>query len=114
MEAVRELEPSRRRSFEIELALEEILTNVIQYAYPDREGDVEIDCRIDEDRVLRVSIRDWGAPFDPTECQAPMISQDACERPMGGLGIHLTRQMANDLIYERLPDGNRLSLIFEL
>lgn len=114
METVGRLGLSPKRLFEIELVLEEILTNVIHHAYPGREGEVEIDWHIDQERMLRITIQDWGIPFDPTECRSPILCVDACERPIGGLGIHLARKMADDLTYERLPDGNRLTLLFQL
>lgn len=114
MDTVRELGASPKTLFNIELALEEILSNVIKYAYPDGSGEVEIECFIDETGMLRILIRDWGAPFDPTHCEAPDVCQDVCERPVGGLGIYLTRQLAGDLVYERLSDGNRLTIRFQL
>lgn len=114
METVRELGLSPRRLFEIELTLEEILTNVIRYAYPGQEGEVAVDCEVGEDGILRISLQDWGAPFNPTQCRSPMICQNVCDMPVGGLGIHLARKMADDLLYERLPDGNRLTILFRL
>lgn len=114
MDTVRQTGASSKGLFRIELALEEILSNVNKYAYPHGEGDVEVGCRIEPNGVLRISIRDWGAPFDPTACPTPETCQDVCERPLGGMGIYLTRQFAGDLIYERLPDGNRLTILFHI
>ncbi|MCU0572257.1 MAG: ATP-binding protein [Syntrophobacteraceae bacterium] len=114
MDTVGQMGASSKGLFRIEFALEEILSNVNKYAYADGEGDVEVECRIEPKGVLRISIRDWGAPFDPTACPTPDICQDACERPLGGMGVFLTRQLAGELIYERLPDGNRLTILFQI
>ncbi|MCU0587134.1 MAG: ATP-binding protein [Syntrophobacteraceae bacterium] len=114
LETVRGTGASTQELFRIEFALEEILTNINKYAYPDREGEIEIACGMDDSRMLRIVIRDWGEPFNPTLCPTPDICQDACSRPLGGLGVYLTRRMAGDLIYERLPDGNQLTILFQL
>ncbi len=100
--------------FKIELALEEILSNIGKYAYPEGEGDVEVECLVEPHGALRITIRDWGVPFDPTECPTPDICQDVCERPLGGMGIHLTRQLAGELAYRRLDDGNLLTIVFRI
>ncbi len=114
MDTVRQQAASSRGLFRIELALEEILSNIVKYAYPDRDGEIEIGCCVDERGVLRILIRDWGAPFNPMQCETPDLCGDACERPLGGLGVYLTRQLAGELTYERLPDGNRLTILFQL
>jgi anti-sigma regulatory factor (Ser/Thr protein kinase) len=114
MDTVRQKATSAKGLFRIELALEEILSNIVKYAYPDREGEIEIECCVDESGKLRILIRDWGAPFDPTQCETPDLCKDACERPLGGLGVYLTRQLSGGLTYERLPDGNRLTILFQV
>lgn len=114
MDIVRRTGASARELFRIELALEEILSNIVKYAYPGGEGDVEVECRVEPEGALRIVIRDWGVPFDPTGCPTPDICQDFCERPLGGMGIHLTRQFAAELFYERLHDGNRLTILFRI
>jgi anti-sigma regulatory factor (Ser/Thr protein kinase) len=114
MDTVRQKATSPKGLFRIELALEEILSNIVKYAYPECEGQIEIECCVDEKGMLTILIRDWGAPFNPTQCETPDLRLEACERPLGGLGVYLTRQLAGGLTYERLPDGNRLTIFFQL
>lgn len=100
--------------FRIELAIEEALTNIIKYAYPDSVGEIEVTCSATPACSLVVDIRDWGTPFDPLHCHAPDLSQDFLERPVGGLGVFLMRKLADQVIYCPLSDGNRLTLTFVL
>jgi len=81
----------------IELVLEEVLTNIINYAYPTQEGDVEVKCtRLNKDKLCFV-IQDWGHPFNPLTENSPNLSGDLFERRIGGLGIFLIRKMVDEL-----------------
>jgi anti-sigma regulatory factor (Ser/Thr protein kinase) len=94
----------------INLALEEAVVNVIQYAYPNgTEGAVDIDIA-DDDRQATFTITDSGKPFDPTAKADVDISLSAEERPIGGLGIHLIRQIMDSIQYERKNNKNILTL----
>lgn len=99
------------RLFKLELALEEILVNIINYAYPHGSGDVEVTCAEDQD-FFHVSIRDWGAPFDPLSKKDPDVTKDIADRPIGGLGIFFVREMADAVGYERRGEANVLNLAF--
>ncbi len=101
----------------LELVMEELAVNVINYAYPDGHGDVEIECLLDDSgdkRRFCVKLRDWGAPFDPLTKDDPDTGQDIDERPIGGLGIFLVREMSDSLGYEREGDANVLTFCFDL
>ena len=94
----------------LNLALEEAVTNVIMYAYPEgTEGTVDIDAAVAEDH-LTFTITDSGKPFDPTARGEVNINAGLMERPIGGLGIHLVRQIMDDVTYERCGDKNILIL----
>jgi serine/threonine-protein kinase RsbW len=114
MDKVRELGISQKRLYNIELTIEEILSNIAKYAYPDESGEVEIECKVEENDKVRILIRDWGVPFNPVLCELPNVRGETCERPVGGLGVYLIRQLAGELLYERLSDGNRLTIVFQL
>ena len=58
----------------IELVLEEVLTNIINYAYPTGEGDVEVKCTLLNKDKLCFVIRDWGNPFNPLKENSPDLS----------------------------------------
>ena len=94
----------------LNLALEEAVTNVILYAYPEgTDGEVNIDAAV-ADHALTFTIVDGGKPFDPTAREAVDINAGVEERPVGGLGIHLVRQIMDDVRYERRGRNNVLIL----
>ncbi len=89
----------------LNLALEEAVTNVVLYAYPEgKEGLVRIDTLYDG-VVLVFVITDSGIPFDPTQKEEADITLSVEERPIGGLGIFLVNQLMDTVCYERTADG---------
>jgi len=99
----------------INLALEEIVTNVMMYAYPNKkDGKVFVEYNEKDDRSgkqLIFTVSDSGIPFDPTKQEEADITLSAEERAIGGLGIHLVRQLMDDIRYERVDGKNILTLI---
>lgn len=96
---------------DIKLAVEEAVVNVIDYAYPDDvEGTINIHALADDDS-LRFIITDSGAAFDPTEALKADTTLALEDRPIGGLGIFLVRQLMDAINYERIDGKNRLTLI---
>jgi len=103
-------ETNRDRVLLIELGLEEFLTNVVKYAYPRGEGDVEVACSLTENGMFRMSIKDWGIPFNPLSYGDPDLTGDISQRRVGGLGIYLVRRMFDEVHYERKDDCNVIVL----
>lgn len=98
----------------LNLALEEAVTNVMLYAYPEGEdGQVEVECK-PENGVMTFEIRDSGKPFDPTQQADADVTLGVQERPIGGLGIFLVRQIMDEVSYERKNDKNVLKLVKRL
>ena len=95
----------------LNLALEEWVANVINYAYPKgMRGHVEVTADVSDD-VLTFVIKDHGAAFDPTQHEEVDIDAELDERAIGGLGIHLIRTIMDTVEYQRTSDGyNRLVL----
>ena len=94
--------------FKINLALDEVLTNIISYAYED-EGDHEIDIRLTLDQdVVTVKVEDDGRAYDPIETPTPDLAAGIDERPIGGLGVHIVRSMMDGLEYRRKDGRNVL------
>ena len=95
----------------LNLALEEWVANVINYAYPKgMRGHVEVTADVKDD-VLILVIKDHGAAFDPTQHEEVDIDAELDERAIGGLGIHLVRTIMDTVEYQRTSDGyNRLVL----
>ncbi|MDD2237460.1 MAG: ATP-binding protein [Kiritimatiellae bacterium] len=92
--------------FKIELALEEILVNVVHYAYPPgTTGVVDVGCLTDE-AGISLCIADSGRPFNPLEKEKPDLDIELEERQIGGLGIFLTREMVDAIEYRREQDRN--------
>ena len=98
----------------IELVLEEVLTNIINYAYPTGEGAVEVKCTLlNKDKFCFV-IQDWGNPFNPLTKNSPDLSTDLFERRIGGLGIFLVRKMVDELDYQHEEGKNILKLCMKI
>ena len=94
----------------LNLAIEEAIVNVMLYAYPqDIKGTVNIVATV-EDGNLSFVISDSGQPFDPTAKTDVNTTLSAEERPIGGLGIHLVRQIMDEVTYERKDNKNILTL----
>ena len=103
-----QLDPSLAMS--LNLALEEAVTNVVLYAYPKgTDGEVDITARL-ADGSLEFVISDSGIPFDPTAAPKADTTLSVQERPIGGLGIYLVREIMDDVHYERVDGKNRLSI----
>lgn len=97
--------------FNLNLALEEAVSNVILYAYPEGTDNViDIDATVDGKRVTFV-ISDTGKPFDPTTKEEVDINAEMSQRPIGGLGIHLVRTIMDTVSYERKEEKNILTII---
>jgi len=94
----------------LNLAIEEAVVNVMDYAYPAGEkGDVEIEV-VADDKWLTFIISDSGVAFDPTTKEDADTTLSAEERPIGGLGIFLVRQLMDTIQYERVNGKNVLTL----
>lgn len=94
----------------LNLAIEEAVVNVMEYAYPDgQKGNVEIEVTADQQWMTFV-ITDTGIAFDPTTKEDADTTLSAEERPIGGLGIFLVRQLMDDINYKREGNKNVLTL----
>ncbi len=94
----------------INLALEEAVTNVINYAYPKGTyGSIELDASL-EGNELKFILSDSGKEFDPTLRPEADINAGVEDRPIGGLGIHLVRQIMDSVSYERKEGMNILTM----
>ena len=97
-------------TMQMNLAIEEAVVNVMEYAYPPGiRGDVSIEAQSNDVR-LKFTITDSGSPFDPTVKADADTTLKAEDRPIGGLGIHLVRQLMDSINYERIDGQNILTL----
>jgi len=99
------------KRFALEVCLEEIVTNVMKYAYPPGTiGPVEISLTLEAD-TLQIQVLDEGAPFDPTSAPEVDTTLPLEQRPIGGLGLHMVRKMMDAVHYRREGERNLLTMI---
>ena len=102
----------------LNLAVEEAVVNVINYAYPKgTEGDIEINITnspipdlSESSTEVIFTIIDQGVPFDPTTHDEADTTSELEERQIGGLGIHLIRNIMDRVEYQRDGNSNKLTM----
>ncbi|MDX9880990.1 MAG: ATP-binding protein [Prolixibacteraceae bacterium] len=95
----------------INLALEEALSNVIFYAFEKgSENEISIDFSLNG-KEMTIVVSDEGKPYDPLQKEDPDIMLSAEERPIGGLGIFLIKQIMDEVSYRRASNKNQLTMI---
>lgn len=97
-------------AFDLNLAVDELLTNVISYGY---EDGLEHTIRVRgvfADRVMTIEIEDDGRPFNPLEMPEPDLTAALMDRKVGGLGVHLVRQLMDQVEYQ-WQEGKNLLMI---
>ena len=101
--------------YKVKLVVEEIGLNIIDHGYG-RDDSKEMEFRLNsKDGALTIEFIDEAKPFDPlSETPDPDISSGIEERPIGGLGVHLVREMMDEVKYTRDSDRNRLTLVIRL
>ena len=100
--------PIRR---EIGVVFDELLGNIIHYAYTDdQDHTIEVKVEFFGDRLI-MTIEDDGIPFNPLEKETPDTELPLDERKAGGLGIHLVRNLMDKVSYQRRIHKNRLTLV---
>jgi serine/threonine-protein kinase RsbW len=95
----------------INLVLEEALSNIIFYAYKDSKKHTIHISIVLENNNITIEIKDDGIPFDPTSRKEPDITLAAEERPIGGLGILLITKIMDQVSYSREKNQNKLTLV---
>ena len=96
--------------FKIRLSVEEVVENVVRYAYANGDGFLGVETETDGNGLLTITLTDAGKPFDPLEKEDPDITLSAEERQIGGLGIFLTKQMMDEVRYKYENGCNILTL----
>ena len=97
--------------FRVNLVLEELVLNIIDYGQDGRDPDIALEIESDVD-VIRIELSDRGRPFDPlTEAPEPDLTSPVDQRSMGGLGVHLTKTLMDEVRYSREASRNRLSIV---
>ena len=98
----------------IHLVVEELVTNVVKYAYPDGTNDyLDVELMRDESG-LTLRFRDAGVPFNPLKRESPDTSLPVEQREIGGLGIFLVIQKVDDISYDYTDGENVLTVFWHL
>ena len=97
--------------FSVNLALDEVVSNIIRYAHDDdgRQHAILVRLALEQD-VLTAEVEDDGRAFNPLDAPVPDIGASIEDRPIGGLGIHLVRSVMSAVEYRREDGRNLLTM----
>jgi anti-sigma regulatory factor (Ser/Thr protein kinase) len=95
----------------LDLVLEEILVNIARYAYDGGAGEVEVAYSTEAGSLL-VEVTDQGRSFNPLDAAPPDLALGLADRPIGGLGVLLVKQIVGSLSFRRQDGLNTLSFRF--
>lgn len=100
---------------QVNLVLEEIIVNIIDYGYPDgRPGQIEVALDATPTEI-HIHIEDDGDAYDPfAQAPPPDVAATLKDRPIGGLGVYLVRHYMDTCAYQRRVGRNRISLVKRL
>lgn len=111
VEKYKTLVHDKKSELRMRLVMEEALVNIINYAYPNSVGEIEIDYNFyEKKKILTIKIIDSGIPFNPLEKEEPDLSLSMEERQIGGLGIYMIKTIMDEVNYERV-DGKNILII---
>ena len=99
---------------QLEIAIEEIFTNISSYAYGDDTGMAIVGIETTDDPPsVSITFTDSGTPYDPLKKEDPDITLGIEDRPIGGLGIFMVKETMDDMSYE-YKDGKNILTIKKL
>ena len=105
-----ELQLDMHVAMKIQVAMEEMVTNVIFYAYPEGvSADITLIAESDG-KELTFVLSDTGKPFDPTAKEDADLDVNPMDREQGGMGILIVKNIMNEVSYQRLGDMNQLTM----
>lgn len=97
--------------FRVNLVLEELILNIMDYGQDGGDPDISLEIE-SEGNSISIELSDRGRPFDPlTEAPEPDLTASVGERRVGGLGVHLTKTLMDDVQYTHEGGRNRLSIV---
>lgn len=101
---------SPKTAYEVNIALDELLTNTISYGHDDgQEHWIDVRLALDNE-LLTMVIEDDGKAFDPLARPDPDLTQDIEDRAIGGLGIYFVRKLMDSVDYQRVGDKNVVTI----
>jgi len=97
----------------LDMCAEEIFANVAFYAYPEKQGIIDVTLNKTDNNII-LEFKDEGVEYNPLEKPDPDITLPPEERPIGGLGIYMVKNLADNISYKRENENNILTLTFNL
>lgn len=94
-------------AFALRLAAEETFTNIVRHGYAGGAGPVSAEL-VRDHRGAVLTLQDQAPPFDPRQAPPPDLDSPAEERPVGGLGWHLVRELVDEIHHRPTPDGGNV------
>ena len=101
---------SKKLIFEINLALDELFTNIISYGFKDEDQHVIKVTLSPQNEELCLCIEDDGIPFNPIDFETADVASSVENCKIGGLGIHIIRKLMDEICYRRCDDKNILTM----
>ena len=109
-EILESAECSMKAQTQIDIAIDELFSNIAFYAYGGGEGDTTVQVDV-ENTTVSITFIDSGIPYNPLEKEDPDVTLSVEERRIGGLGIYIVKKSMNDIRYEYSEGKNRLTII---
>jgi anti-sigma regulatory factor (Ser/Thr protein kinase) len=111
IEGIEEAKLDRKVVYQIKLACEEVIVNVINYAYPNSQGNIVLSYEIDENnKEIIIIVSDFGIPYNPLLNEDPDINLPMEEREIGGLGVYMVRNIMDRVEYAWEDGQNVLTM----
>ncbi len=110
-ECAKNLGLSPKDTHKVELAVEEVVVNIIKYSKSEESDNVIKITVIGDSEKLQIKIEDNGIPFNPLDYGEPALNTSILERQIGGLGIFLVKKMVDNVEYKRIGNKNVLTLV---
>lgn len=102
---------SLKAEAQIDIAIDEIYSNIVKYGYEEEGGEVTVSIDTSEEPLaMTLSFRDEGKPFNPLERRDPDVTLSAKDRKIGGLGIFMVKKSMDDIRYEYRDGKNILTI----
>ena len=105
------LECSMKAQMQIDIAIDELFSNIAHYAYNPEVGPATVRVEVQQDPLaVIVTFIDNGVPYDPLKKENPDITLSAEDREIGGLGIYMVKKSMDEITYEYKDGQNILSI----
>ena len=110
-EQLEALDCPMKAQMQIDIAIDELFSNIAHYAYNPEVGDATVRVEVTEDPLaVVITFIDNGVPYDPLAKEDPDTTLSAEERKIGGLGIYMVKKSMDEIAYEYKDGQNILAI----